>query len=73
MLSISLIVSRFEDMMIKSFRNNTEYVYFGVRSKNQADIRKKHLPSNPDLAFNQPLLTAGGMRPQKYQWCRVQS
>jgi hypothetical protein len=49
------------------------YTFFGVRSKNQADIRKKHLPPNLDLAFNQPLLTAGGMRRQKYQWCRVQS
>ena len=49
------------------------YTFFGVWSKNQADIRKKHLPPNLDLAFNQPLLTAGGMRRQKYQWCRVQS
>jgi hypothetical protein len=49
------------------------YTIFRVRSKNQADIRKKHLSSYLDLAFNQPLLTAGGMRPQKYQWCRVQS
>ena len=35
------------------------YTFFGVRSKNEADIRKNHLPPNLDLAFNQPLLTAG--------------
>ena len=37
------------------------YPFFDVRSKNQADIRKSNLPSNLDLAFNQPLLAAGGI------------
>ena len=37
------------------------YPFFDVRSKNQADIRKSNLPSNLDLAFNQPLLADGGI------------